>query len=576
MKKAILLLVPFGIASVCFSQSYAINWGEEIKLRKGTTDLDIVSADKTGLYFTETRLQVKSYFVIGATYGSAQKLIKFDKNYSEVFEKDYKKELKGLDFHSFQPLDNDLFLFATDYSKKEKIFKVFGAKIDKNNGELLGDFKELGSYSLESKRDDYEMKMKPIRNAKNFVMVANVSAKDRISLGVSLLDQALKVTQNTVVNLSFTPKEFSLQDVQYTANNKIVLLGKQFEETQVGKKKRPRLVFKQYVMMIYDKSGRKEKEIPMQSNDKFVIGGKLVEQPDGGLLLAGFYSNEAKKDDLNGFFINKVDPENGTLTVSSFKEINAGMLGNSFEEAGDEDDETKADRKEAARAKDNEEEDEFPNSFVIKSVDINPADNSIVITSEISRYRHYTYTTGRYNSSTRMTDYETYSVHQFTNQDILVISADRNGSIRWMNAIPKSQLEQIRTRSSGFGWSSYHDWGNFFATGGGIPYYSSYASLVSNNKLFVILNDHSSNNMNAEYGDKVRRVYNFKKKSNVYGIAIDLATGKMTRKFIANNNAESILMPRHAFVLNNELIVPSWRMRMMARTQLKFAKITIK
>jgi len=576
MKKIILLLLPLAMSVAGFCQNYNIKWGDEIKLKKGTTDLDIISADNSGLYFTESRVKMKSYFVIGASYGTAQKLIKFDKNYSEVFEKDYKKELKGLDFHSFQPLENDLYLFATDYIKKEKLFKIFGAKIDKNSGELQGDFAELGSYSLESKRDDYEMKMKPIHNGKNFVMVANVSGKDRISLGVSLLDQSLRPKENTVINLSFNHNEFSLQDVQYSAGNKIILLGKQFEEAQVGKKKKKRLVFKQYVMMVYDNKGRKEKDIPMQSGDKFVIGGKLLEQADGGMLLAGFYSNAAKKDDLNGFFINKIDPLNGTLNLSSYKEINAGMLGNSFEDAADEDDETKADRKQAAKAKDDDEEDEFPNSFIIKSVDINPADNSIVITSEISKYSHYTYTQSSYNSITKSWNYTTYSVHQFTNQDILVINADKDGNIKWMNAIPKSQLEQVRTESRGFGWSSIHDYGSFFANGGGMPYYSSFANLLNNNILFIILNDHSSNNVNAEYGDKVKRVYNFKRKSNVYGIAIDLATGKMTRKFIANNNGEAILMPRHGYAVKNELIVPSWRMHALAKTELKFARITIK
>lgn len=40
----------------------------------------------------------------------------------------------------------------------------------------------------------------------------------------------------------------------------------------------------------------------------------------------------------------------------------------------------------------------------------------------------------------------------------------------------------------------------------------------------------------------------------------------MSRKLIASNNNETILMPRHAYVVNNELYVPSWRVRMIGRT----------
>jgi len=161
---------------------YTETWGDELKLKKGTTDIDVVAADNTGIYFTEERLKMKSYFVVGATYGTANKLFKLDKNFNEVFDKDYKKELKGYDFHSFQMLDKDLFLFATDYSKKEKMFKVYASKIDRNSGDLIGDFTEFGSYQLESKRDNYDMKVSSIRNGKSFLSARIVRANKYISI----------------------------------------------------------------------------------------------------------------------------------------------------------------------------------------------------------------------------------------------------------------------------------------------------------------------------------------------------------------------------------------------------------
>jgi hypothetical protein len=578
MKKIIAALSFLLSGFSLFAQNYNITWGDEIKLKKGTADLDIVAADNTGLYFTEARIKMKSYFLIGATYGSAYKLYKVDKNFGEVFDKEYKKELKGLDFHSFQTLGNDLYLFATDYEKKNKLFKVYGAKVDKNSGDLVGDFTELGSYALESKKDDYEMKMTPLKNGNSFLMVSNISGKDRVAIGVSELDKNFNKKGNTIINLSFDPGHFSLQDVKLTAGNKIVILGKEFEETQVGKKKRKRLVFKQYVMSIYNYAGVKEKDVSMESGDRFIINGRLVEQPTGDLLLAGFYSNASKKEDLNGFFINKLDVQKGELAVSSFKEINSGMLGKNFVDEGDDDDETKEDKKQAAKAKADDEEDDLPNEFIIRSVDINPADNSIIITSEVSQYTHYTYTTSSYNSTTHTWNTTTYHVHRFSNKDILVINADKDGNIKWLNAIPKSQIEEIRTSNTNYGGGFYFssDLSNYYSGAGALPYYSSYISLLNNNSLVILMNDHTSNNVNAGYGDKVKTVYNFRKRSNAYGISIDLATGKMTRKFIATNNDETILMPRHALVVKNELYLPSWRQHMLAKTQLKFAKITVK
>lgn len=584
MKKVLLIASVLFTSCISFAQTYKLSWGEEMKLKKGTTDLDIITADNSGLYVTEQRVKLKSYFVIGATYGNAYKLIKLDKNFGEVYDKEYKKELKGLDFHSFQPLEDDLFMFATDYDRKEKEFIVLGSKVDKSSGDLNGDFLELGRFALESKRDDYDMKMTSIQNGKTFLMVSNISNKDRVSLAVSVLDKNLKRKESAIINMSFNPGLYQLEDVKFTVDKKIVVMGREYEEVEYGKRKKKKLVFKQYVLAIYNNKGKKEKDVVVDAADRYIISGKLIEQPTGELLLAGFFSQDAKKTELNGFYINKLNPVDGVLTLSSFKEINAGMLGNSFDDAADEDEESKANKKEAAKAKADDEEVDFPNSYIIKSVDINPVDNSIIIASEVSKYSYYSYTTQTYNNATKMWSTQWHYVHSFTNKDILVINADKDGNIRWLNDIPKYQLEEIQTSSgSGSGISFGMDQGSFFAQAGGMPFYSSYARLIHNNNLILLFNDHNSNNVNAEYGSKVKSISNFRKKSSAYAVAIDLSTGKMTRKLLGANNEETILMPRHAYVVgvntNNktaEVISPSWRMHALAKTQLRFARITVR
>jgi hypothetical protein len=572
MKKLHLVFLSMLVAAFSHSQTYRLTWGEEVKLKKGTADLDIIAVDNTGLYFAESRIKMKGYFIVAASYGESQKLVKLDKNYGEVFEKEYKKELKGLAFHSFQNMGENLYMFATDYDRKSKTFKVMGSKIDKSTGDLSGDFMELGSYQLESKRDDFEISVNTIEDGKAFLLVSNISGDDKVSLGVHVLDKMLKRKESAVINLNFKPDNYTLQGVTVNKKNKIILLGKEFEETQIGRKKRKRMVFKQYVMSIYDFNGKKEKDVKIDSDDRYIISGKLIEKPDGEVLLAGFFSNNAKKDDIHGFYINKVDPDNGTLVVSSYKEINTSMLGKGVIDDSEDDDESKREKKEAKKAKEDDEEDEFPNSFTIKSVIFNPADESIIITSEVSAYSYYALRS--YNASTKT--WSTTHVHRFTNKDVLVINADKNGNIKWLNAIPKYQIEEVRTSNGGGGWSYYDAAGGLFARAGGMPYYSSFTSILHGNSLVLIMNDHTSNNVNAEYGDKVKAVANFRKKSNVYGISIDLATGKMTRKVIGSNREDAILMPRHAYVIKNELVMPSWRQHMLAKTDLKFARIQVK
>jgi len=574
MKKTALSLLSLCFSACLFAQSYKVTWGEEIKLKKGTADIDVVAADNTGLYFTEERART----AIGGFGGgrTSYKLYKLDKNFSDVFDKDYKKELKGYDFHSFQMLDKDLFLFVTDYVKKEKLFKVLAAKLDKNSRELLGDYTELGSYQLESKRDDYELRLTSIQNGTAFLAVANISGKEKVSLGVSVLDKNLRRKENAVIDIAIQPGSYGLQDVLFTKGNKIVVLGKEFEETVI-KKKRKRMVFKQYVMSVFDSKGKKLSDVNLNSGDKFVIGGKLIESATGEMLLAGFHSNTAKKEDLNGFFINKIDADKGVVQLSSYKQITPSMLGNGFEDPADEDDETKDNKKQKEKVKDDDDAEEFPNDFIIRSVDINPVDNSIIITSEVSKYSYYTYTTSQFNSSTKTWTHTTNYVHQYTNKDILVIGADKDGGIKWMNVVPKSQRETIRSSMSGrSGFSNGYDRYGYFAEAGGMPFYSSFTSLLHKNNLVLLVNDHASNNVLASYGDKVKTIYNFKRQSNVYGISIDLATGKMSKKVVSSNNNDAIMMPRHSLVVDNEIFIPSWRMHALAKTELKFAKLSVK
>ena len=76
MKKVYLYLLTSMLTIPALAQTYSVTWGEETKLKKGSVDFDIVNADETGVYVVEGKLRMKSYFVIGATYGTDHKLIK--------------------------------------------------------------------------------------------------------------------------------------------------------------------------------------------------------------------------------------------------------------------------------------------------------------------------------------------------------------------------------------------------------------------------------------------------------------------------------------------------------------------
>lgn len=247
MKIRFLVLALFAVSSISNAQTYRLTWGEEMKWKKGTTDLDIVAADNSGIYIAEAHV-TKALFAVGDPYNVVKKLIRFDKNYEEVYNKDFKKELDDYDFHSFQAAGDDLFLLATSFAKKEKAFKVFGAKVDKSSGELVAPLQELGSHIVESKKDDRQLRAEVVEGGNGLLLVADVSTPDRTRVAVDVLDRQLIKKQSTVIALAYAPGHYRLADVKLTPNRQIVLLGKEMES--VGEGKKARLVFKQFTLAV--------------------------------------------------------------------------------------------------------------------------------------------------------------------------------------------------------------------------------------------------------------------------------------------------------------------------------------
>jgi hypothetical protein len=576
MKKSLLCTLLMACACFAWSQKYNINWGDQLKMKKGTTDLDITGADNTGYYFIEKRLKAGFGMAFGGS-NISYKLIKFDNSFEEEWDEDYNKELKGLEFLSIQPLDKDLYLFATDYVKKEKQYKVFGTKIDKSSGKLADEFKELASYERESRKDDFQAKLTKQLNGKNFLLVSDLTGKTHTSLAVTLLDPKLKQLSTTNINLEFEPGYYALQDVKYV-NDRIVVLGKSFEEVVI-KRKRKKKVFKSFVLAIYDLKGGKIKDIPLDVQDKFTLEGKLLELENNEVALSGFYSKDGKKRNLNGFFINKIDVAKGELTLSSTKEITSGMLGQNYSDDNDDnDDADETEKTDTKKSGDEEEEDEeFDNEFTIKSVDVNPLDGTFMIAAEISQVKlrvSTSYSPGAGGMGRSRTTYTYY----FKNQDILLICADKTGKIKWLNVIPKNQNERVSTSSGspGFGLSFSVNAASYFAYGGGMPYHSSFKSTFVKDKYIILYNDNKKNEDVAAYGDKVKSISNFKKRGEMFGLSFDLASGKTTKTPIsACSDDDVITMPRHSFVMGNSLIVPAWRQKGIGKTIFKIAKVTI-
>lgn len=98
MKQIIVSISFLLLALALNAQKANTTWSDEIKLKKGSTDLSMAFADETGIYVQEGHQALNIYFVIGASVRSSATLIKFDKSFREEYRNDFNKELKGKEF----------------------------------------------------------------------------------------------------------------------------------------------------------------------------------------------------------------------------------------------------------------------------------------------------------------------------------------------------------------------------------------------------------------------------------------------------------------------------------------------
>jgi hypothetical protein len=579
MKQLVVSAVCMLMYVFCVSQPARITWGDEFKLKKGSTDLEVIYADKTGVYVKESHYALKSYFVIAATMRESATLIKLDKELTEQYSSNFNKELKGKEYESFFFLKDKLFLLATDYSSKNKTLTLFAAEIDKNSGELSGDWTEVTSWQKDEKKEDINFKATYNFDSSKMVLVSTIEGREKNNYEVRQFNDRLQATDKPVaISNEFDPKTFQLEDVVYTANGNVVLVGREYEYQEGKKKKAKFLDFKNYSIRIYDNQGKQVKEINTAINAKWMITTKVMQMRNKELVLAAFYSDQKRGKEINGMLIQRLNPVSGETITTSQKEINTGMIDVVEDDKGDdnEDDESKKERKEREKLEKIQNEEEGFSKYMRFRNFIPTGDNGLVILAE--KYNSYSYTTTSYqggfgNSAGRWVS-TTFQVYECG--DIMISKMNTAGNIDWLHVAPKQQREVIQTNSNSSpagGGLSFNT--NFFRTGFNWPFYAGFGVLPGTNALNIVFNDHKKNAEVLQPGQKVKRTTYFRK-SDCYAINLNTITGKYTRSVLFENNDVPTAMPRLSSILGNSMYMTGKEDRIFGKTKIAIARLTLK
>lgn len=574
------LMVAVCTIGFAHAQKAAVTWGEEFKMGRGSTDLEVIYADNTGVFVKESHMALKSYFVIGATMRESATLIKLNKGLTEEYRQDFNKELKGKEYEKFFFLKNKLFLLASEYNKKEKRLTLFAAPVNKQTGELSGDWAEFANWQKDDKKDDINFNVTYNSDSSKMVIVSSIEGKEKNNYEVKEFDENLKMVGKSInITNEFDPKTFQLEDVLYTSNGNVVMIARIYEY-QEGKKKRARyLDFSNYNIRIYNPQGTLVKEINTEVNGKWLVSTKVIQIPKKEIVIAAFYSDSKRGKEINGMLVQRVNPENGEVISTSSKEINTSLI-TKLDETADEnaDEESRSERREREKLeKIQNEEDGFSKYLRFRNFIYAP-DGGLVILAE--KYHHYTYTTTNYSSAgagmgmgrTTTTTYQVYECG-----DLMMSKIDLTGNITWLHVLPKEQREVIQS-NSGSSYGSGLSFGvgtNFFTDVYNMPFYAGFGILPSANNVSIIFNDHKKNATTLELGQRVKRMSYFRK-SECYAVDLDLVTGKYTRNILFSNDDVPTAMPRLGSGLGKDLFIVGKEDRFLGKSKIAVAKISMK
>ncbi len=571
MKKNILSLAFLCICAFCFAQKTKVAWGDEFKLHKGSTDLSVLGADNTGVYLEESHLALKSYFVVGASARTSATIVKLDKNLSELYRNDFNKELKGKEFEQFFLLQNRLWLFASDYSSREKTLTVYAAEVDKSSGELSNGWLSIATFEKDSKKDDIDFKLTYNADSTNMVLVSSVTGKEKNTYQVQDFDRSLKpVGKAAVISNEFDPKTFQLEDVLYTVNKTIILVGRVYQYEEGKRKKDKFLDFVNYSIRIYDDRGKQQAEVNTSVNGKWLNSTQLLQEKNKDLVLAAFYSNEKRGKTIDGMLVQRIDPLTGKVISTSEKEINNSLL---TETPGDGDanddngDETKDERKERESLDKLKDEGEGFSRFMRFRNIFYTTDNGIVLLAE--NYHHFVQTSSSYSpgfnggpGSWRTTTQSVYECGE-----LMMCKVNANGDIQWLQVLPKAQREVLASSSYGiYTTPGFFDLGNR-------PYYAGFGTIHTGNSVNIIFNDNPKNAAVIKAGQKAKRTTRFSK-SDCYVVTLDDLTGKLIRNQLFSNTDNPTAMPRLGSVVADDLYIVGKDDRALGKTKIAVAKIT--
>jgi hypothetical protein len=558
MKRTILsALAVIMYTTTLNAQAAKATWGEEFKVKKENNNLEVVYIDKTCIFLKESHFIPTDFFSKKGVSNEAVMLVKYDADMKKLFEKDYDKELKGKAFETFFFLKDKAFLMASIYYKSDLAVMLLAVEIDKNSGELVGDWKDVSSWEKE-KNGAIGFRALYNYDSSKMVLASAVIGENTSTYDLRQFNSSMEATKDPIISFKeFDPKTFILEDLVYTTSGNIVLVGRQYIYPEGKKKTANNLELDKYIIRLYDAAGKQLKQFNADSAAKCLISVKVKQLASNDLIFAAFYGDKTEIQQIRGMMIQRINPINGEIVTTCEKVLHTYKRKQSD---GKNYVDKRAREEKELEKKSKQEAEPYSKDMGFRGF-ILTADNGVVILAEKQRTFSYPSTNGPPSQ-------------RYEYGDILMTKMGATGHIEWLHIMPKDQQEDYWSGLERNNPGIIYNPNGFFLTGYNPPFYAGLGVLASKNAIHIFFNDYKKNEDVLKPGQSTRMVDDYDQ-SYCFAINLNPINGEYARSKVFYNKDVPTAMPRFGLVWGSTLYLPGYDKSITRTRSGAIAKINI-
>jgi hypothetical protein len=562
MYKTISIILFIVLAQPAFCQSSKVQWGDEFKFDKKSGDIEVIYADNSGIYIKESHMVLNRLSLVSATRESAT-LIKCDQNLNKKFTSDFNKELRGKEFERIMFLGDRLYLFATDYVRRDGMLMLYVTEISKSDGKQVGKWKEIAGGEKEERGDELNYQLSYNSDSTKLLLVSTREGKGKNNYEVRQFDAELEpVSKPVTITNEFRLGSFDLEDVVFTSKGTIAIIGVQYDVS--GKKPK----FKGYSVRLYSAAGKQIKDIKPGSPNQVPRLLKLVQLSQDQLALTAFYSGELGGD-IKGVLTARIDAVTGDIAGADSREING---------------EISSEPDKAENVVDSLEPEPGTNLEISKTMIfrnfVSTPDNGLIVIAE--KFNSYSYSRSSSTQAGSMVGYSrsTNFYTAFDCGDIMIFKMGEKGDIKWLKILPKFQHEVIETGSQNTnaypGGNLTTGVSNYYIARSNRPYYAGFGVYSDNEKITLLVNDYDVNAHITKWGQKPRNV-SFLGHTVCFAVNYNINDGSCTRNILFSNRDKGVpvAMPRLGKMLDGDFYMVGKQDRILGKSKVAVARITL-